>query len=276
MSSRETRLLLAICLLLQLAPAQATAGFAETSWLFHDGAGTLIRWDHGDVCRSDGPRDPNLVSVPDRIPGKDCFQLMNADASDRYRSRLFVVPMRIGTDAWHLTLDVRADEPQWLYWNTASPLAMLLMTALGGWILWCEIARGQAWRPGRLLPGALLAVLGASQALTALHTLFPVGLARDNPADFVQLLGNLGIVVSPAVLWLTLWPPRSTKPVARATRIGRYGVIVASSACAPFLVFGPPSLLQLLVPLLLIPNIVMSLAVVVPAQKLLQRQRQRP
>lgn len=257
--------------------ASATAGFAETSWLYHYQANALVRWHHGDICSGEEIRDPNVASPAENIPGKDCFYLIRLPPGTQSDPRLFSVPLKIGGGDFSVYLDVTADSPTLLYGYSAYPLAVLLLATLGPYILYRRVTRLNAdgKRGSIVLLGlsGVLIIYAVSQLVGAFDMLFPLSPFGLTSFDFAQLLLNDWIVLSPVVLWLALKHRQLAAPSHWHARIIRDGLILLSSACAPFLVFGPPSIFQLLVPLLLVPNILISLAVVIPLQKGLHYRR---
>ena len=58
---------LLLALWLSAGRAEATAGFAEYAWSFHDRPGQWIEWHHGDIC-------------PPDAPGKDCVFIVRTGA----------------------------------------------------------------------------------------------------------------------------------------------------------------------------------------------------
>ena len=266
-------------LLFQPNVSFATAGLAEFSWQFHYDAASIVEWNHGDICSAEEQRDPDIVSPAETIPGKNCFLLLRLPLGETPPVRLFVIPVRFGIGELSFYRDVTADQPNLLYWKTACPLAVLLTALFGPYFLYRNLReRIRNRRPDGLVLTMLLAgatLLAGAQIVWAVRTLFPIGPLGHDAYRFVPLLLTDWIVLSPFVFWLSVENRAAIRPEGPLRKLARYGVVLLSGSFAPFLVCGPPSFLHLLFPPMLISNLLLSLALVIPAKKALEYRVRR-
>ena len=234
-------------------PVQATAGFAEYSWLFPSRPGTWIEWHHGDIC-------------PPEAPGKNCLLLRRSPP--------------LGERTTFETPRPFAPAPSRLY----LPTILALLPFAGAWLGLGPLVRG--WRNHGVRPVggsraaastlALLAGLSIAWIPWALAVLFPASPARDGWGVVILLALNIPIVVAPLSLWWSyrrLFPPPGRARVQGSRRWILWGVLLASGVLAPFLPGGPPNLLLFLLPPLPAFNLAVSWLTVALASRTLERLR---
>jgi len=240
-------LLLLLCMLLPVSSANATAGFAEYSWLFHDKPGQWIEWNHGDICPSESPR-------------KDCVLIRQSKVSVRRTDSLQPTPY---------------DKlPRSLYLTTILALLPLALAWFGLYRLW------RRWRQRTANPGGwslrsswmlgLMTVFALALMPYALAVLFPASPSIDGWYIVIGLSFNILIVLAPFTLWWTfrsLFPPPGRLRPKGWSRVFLWIALLPSCALAPELVAGPPNLLFFLFPPFLLIKIGVSLLAVWMASK---------
>jgi hypothetical protein len=244
--SRQAMLIL-LCLLLPASSANATAGFAEYSWYFHDRPGQWIEWHHGDICPPEAAR-------------KNCVLIRQSKTSGRRPGPLQPAPYD--------------KPPQGLYLTT---VIALLPPAL----MWLGLARlRRRWRQRTANPSGwslrstwalgLMTVSGLAWMPHALAVLFPASPGVDGWHIAIGLSFNILIAVAPFTLWRTyrsLFPPPGRVGTKGWRRLFLWPALLLSSLLAPLLLWGPPNLLMFLFPPTMLPNILVSLLAVWAASK---------
>lgn len=259
---------LIIFLLFQLLPAKslATIGIAETSWVFHYSSTELVEWNHGDICTAEEPS--NEFSNSSGKLGKNCFRTLLLPYGSHAGPLESIIPLFFGFGDLFVKWEFTAENPRQLYLCTAYPLFIIVLFFYCLYFIARRVKRGKRFNLRSDFPLLFMAGIGIlftlPQLFSALPSLFPVSPIGKTYPLFLGLFINILTVGSPLTLGFAMHKlplGGNSTPATLLSKTLVWGIILLSGFFAPFLLWGPPSMLYLFFPPLALANICFSLAI---------------